>query len=211
VPDPLPELVRRWRVAEGQLYPTILTDPQAYQRFLLAVRGLADELAGVAGPEALAEQYASSGPRAAEHLRRVGGPEGGAAVDLVAGAAFALAERELSAAAAAAARVERIAGAARNGASWVVVRSVGDPALACFGGYRLLEMHLPDGRGISVHTEAQPDRAAPIYIVERWALDPATGAAAAEAPEERWTFTDEAAWTATAEELREAIGASPNS
>ena len=32
MPDALGELVRRWRLAEQHLYPTILADPSAYQR-----------------------------------------------------------------------------------------------------------------------------------------------------------------------------------
>ena len=205
MPEPSPELVGRWRAAEGQLYPTVLTDPQAYQRYVLAVRGLADELSEVAGREALAAAYPGAAARAAEHLRLVGGPDDPRAADLVAGAAFAMAERRVSAAQAAAARVERIAEAALRGEMWVVVLAAGDRALAPFGGYRSLEMHLPDGAGISVHTEAQPERALPVYVVERWALDPGTGVPVAAEPERRWTFTDTSAWWDVAEAQRAAL------
>lgn len=204
MPEPSPELVGRWRAAEGQLYPTVLTDPQAYQRYVLAVRGLADELSEVAGRDALAAAYPGAAARATEHLRRAGGPDDPRAADLVAGAAFAMAERRVSAAEAAAARRERIADAARRGESWVVVLAAGDRALAPFG-YRSLEMHLPDGAGISVHTEAQPERALPLYVVERWALDPATGVPVAGEPEQRWTFTDTSAWWDAAEAQRAAL------
>jgi len=96
MPDALGELVGRWRLAEQRLYPTILADPSAYQRCVLAVRGLADQLSVVASPEALAASYATSVPRAAEHLRAVGGPDDAAVAELVAGAAFALREREIA-------------------------------------------------------------------------------------------------------------------
>ncbi len=101
MPDSLGELSRRWRLAEQQLYPTILADPSAYQRYVLAVRGLADELSVVATPEALVTSWATSAPRAAERLRAVGDPGGEAMAELVAGAAFALREREIAAAQAA--------------------------------------------------------------------------------------------------------------
>ena len=101
MPDSLEELSRRWRLAEQQLYPTILADPSAYQRYVLAVRGLADELSVVASPEALVASWPTSAPRAAEHLRAVGDPGGEAMAELVAGAAFALREREIAAAQAA--------------------------------------------------------------------------------------------------------------
>jgi hypothetical protein len=101
VPDALGELVRRWRLAEQRLYPTILADPSTYQRYVLAVRGLADERSVVASPEALAACWATdlatSFLRAAEHLRAVGGPDDDATAEMVAGAAFALREREIRA------------------------------------------------------------------------------------------------------------------
>jgi hypothetical protein len=102
VRDAFGDLVNRWRLAEQRLYPTILADPSAYQRYVLAVRGLADELSVVASPEALAASWATSSAAshrgAAEHLREVGGPDDEWAADLVAGAAFALREREIAAA-----------------------------------------------------------------------------------------------------------------
>ncbi len=110
MPDSLGELARRWRLAEQQLYPTILADPSAYQRYVLAVRGLADELSVVASPEALVASWPTSAPRAAEHLRAVGEPGHEAVAELVAGAAFALREREIAAAQAAAERRSRPAG-----------------------------------------------------------------------------------------------------
>ena len=101
MPDELGELVRRWRLAEQRLYPTILADPSTYQRYVLAVRGLADELSVVASPQALAACWeaasATSFLRAAEHLRAVGGPDDDATAEVVAGAAFALSEREIRA------------------------------------------------------------------------------------------------------------------
>ena len=101
MPDALAELVRRWRVAEQRLYPTILADPSAYQRCVLAVRGLADELFVVASPESLVASWAGASAtsleRAAEHLRAAGGPDDPATAELVAGAAYALREREIQA------------------------------------------------------------------------------------------------------------------
>jgi hypothetical protein len=98
VPESLEELARRWRLAEQQLYPTILADPSAYQRYVLAVRGLADDLSVVASPEALVASWPTSATRAAEHLRAVGDTGDPAVAELVAGAAFALREREIAAA-----------------------------------------------------------------------------------------------------------------
>jgi hypothetical protein len=195
-------------VAEQQLYPTILADPSGYQRYVLAVRGLADELSVVASPEGLVEAYGTSAPRAAAHLRAVGGPENEAAAELVAGAAFALRERELAVALAAAERRRRLADAARSGAAWVVVQQVGDVAMAAYGNYRRLEMHLPDGTGLASYAETDVDTAAPVFVIEQVALDPASGAALGE-PAHRWTFSDPGDWSAMVEQLRSDLGGVP--
>jgi hypothetical protein len=208
VPEPLGELVRRWRIAEQQLYPTILADPTGYERYVLAVRGLADELSVVASPEALADAYGDSAQRAAEHLRRVGGPDSRGAAELVAGAAFALRERELAASLAAAERVRRIAHAAASGGGWVVVEEAGDPAMAMFGNYRRLELHLPEGSGLYSYAEGQVDTAAPVFVIERFALDPATGAALGEV-EQRWEFSDAGEWGTTLGQLRSELDRAP--
>jgi hypothetical protein len=207
VPDSLDlqELVRRWRVAEQQLYPTILADPSGYQRYVLAVRGLADELSVVASPEDLVDAYAASAPRAAAHLRAVGGPEDAGAAELVAGAAFALRERELAAALAAADRRRRLAEAAAAGSPWVVVREVGEAAMAVYGNYRRLEMHLPDGTGLFSYAEPQVDTAGPVFVIEQLALDPASGAATGD-PGQRWTFTDPVAWRSALAQRRSDLG-----
>ncbi|HYR63895.1 MAG TPA: hypothetical protein VET24_14855 [Actinomycetota bacterium] len=208
MPDTLAELVRRWRVTEQQLYPMILADPVAYQRLVLAVRGLADDLAVVASPEALVEAYASSAPQAAEHLRSVGGPDDPAAAELVAGAAFALRERELSAAMAADGRARRLAEAARSGAAWVVVQQAGERAMAVFGNYRRLEMHLPEGTGLYSYAESRVETDRPLYVVEKFRLSPVTGTALGEA-EQRWTFEDPVAWNEALDALRHELDRAP--
>lgn len=202
--DTLGELAGRWRLAEQRLYPIILADPAGYQRCLLAVRRLADELVAVTTPAALVAAFAGAQPRAAAALRAVGGAGDAGSAELVAGAAFALRQRELAAAQAASERATRIADAARTGASWVVVAEAGERAMAAFGHYRRLEMHLPDGMGIDAYAEPQADRAAPVFVVERVPLDPASGAALSE-PAQRWSFEDLEAWAAAAAALRDAV------
>lgn len=208
MPESLGELVRRWRVAEQQLYPTILADPSGYQRSVLAVRGLADELSAVASPEALVQAYEMSAPRAAAHLREVGGPEDAGTAELVAGAAFALRERELAATLAAAERRRRVAEAAGSGQSWVVVNEVGDASMAAYGNYRRLAMHLPDGIGVYSYAEADAGSGVPVFVIEQVALDPTTGNVLRE-PSRRWTFHDPPAWMEAVEQLQSDLGGAP--
>jgi hypothetical protein len=204
VPDALGELVGRWQRAEQRLYPVVLADPHTYERYVLAVRALADELAAVSSREALGEAFAGAPARALTHLRAVGGPLDEQSAGLVAGSAFALRERELAHTQAASERESRVADAARSGAAWVVVAEAGEPTLAHYGHYRRLEMHLPDGMGLYAYAEVEAEAARPVYVVERVPLDPASGRALGEA-EQRWTFEDRAAWGALVEELRAAL------
>jgi hypothetical protein len=208
VVESLDALAARWALAERRLYPGVLTDPVGYERRLLAVRTLADELSALPSPDALAAEFAGALPRAAAALEAVGGLADPLAAELVAGAAFALAHRGLEASAASAQRVRRIAEAARSGASWVVVAESGQPAMAAFGYYRRLEMHLPDGMGVYAYAEWEPDRAEPVFVLEHLALDPESGAARGE-PLERFTFPAPEPWEAAAARLRGAVEHAP--
>lgn len=202
--EDLDELVRRWSEAERRLYPVVLSDPDGYQRGVRAARGLADELSDVASLEALACAWPAGVRRAADQLRRLGGSGDGAVAEFVAGAAFAIRHRELAAATSAAERSRRVADAASRGDQWVVVDQVGRPELARFGHFRRLEMHLPDGMGIYSYAEEQADSDAPLLIVERLPLDPASGLPHGDVAERR-EAADPASWEAAQSELREAI------
>jgi hypothetical protein len=101
-----------------------------------------------------------------------------------------------------------VAEAAAAGSAWVVVQEVGDAAMAVYGNYRRLEMHLPEGTGLFSYAEAQVDTGAPVFVIERLALDPSSGASAAE-PEQRWTFRDPTAWSAALDQLRSDLGGAP--
>ena len=207
--DGLGELAQQWRSAERRLYPIVLSDPEAYQRYVLAVRALADDLGAIASPQALAEAYRDGSRRASATLAASGRPFDANAAGLVAGAAFALRHRELAAELEAAEVAGQLAAASRSGQEWVVVREAGRPELAELGQYRRLEVHLPDGVGLHCFAEPQVDTDRPSFVVEVLPLDPATGAARAEV-DERHTFGDPDAWAAGIAQLRHRIGRRPD-
>jgi hypothetical protein len=192
VPQNDGELVRRWNDAERRLYPVVLTNPEAFERYVLAARRLADELSAVGTFEALAEAYASAGEQAVAELRRLGPEPDAGAVELVAGAAFALRNRELASELATRQTAERLRQAADQGPAWVVLQETGSAASPLPGQYRRLEVHVPDGVGLSSSVEWEIDADRPLYVVER--MD--------EEGEERWEFGDPGAWTEAIEELR---------
>jgi hypothetical protein len=195
------ELAQRWREAERRLYPVILSDPEAYRRYVLAVRELADELRSVAASTALAEAYRDADRRAAAVLERSGAPVAAHVTEVVAGAAFALRHRELAAEEAAAEVVRRLAEAAASGAEWVVVHEAGRPELAVLGQYRRLEMRLRDGAGLHSFVEMGAGADRPVFVVEVLALDPATGARRG-GGQGRVELADQDAWMRALEELR---------
>jgi len=198
-------LEQRWREAERRLYPVVLSDPDAYQLYVLAVRELADELGPIATVDGLAEAYGDGERRAAAVLERSGGPAGPPAAELVAGAAFALRHRELAADLAAAEVARRLAEAAASGAGWVVLHEAGHPELAVLGQYNRLEIHLPDGAGLHSFVEMEAGADRPVFVVEALPLDPATGARRGEA-QRRVELADREAWTRAVEELRGEAG-----
>lgn len=204
MPEDLDELARHWTEAERRLYPMVLSDPAGYERSVHAARLLADELSEVATLDSLAAAWPGGVHRAARQLDQLGGGGGGAVAEYVAGAAFAIRHRELAAAARAAERSRRVADAASRGEEWVVVDQLGSPELACFGHFRRLEMHLPDGMGIYSYAEEQADSDAPRLIVERLPLDPASGLPLGDVAERR-EAADPVSWEAAQAELREAI------
>jgi hypothetical protein len=192
---------QRWRDGERRLYPLVLTDPDAYRRCVLAVRELADELRSATTLELLAEAYRDAAPRAAAVLEASGGPAGGGAAEMVADAAFALRHRELAAELAAAEVARRISEAAASGVEWVVLRESGHPELAVLGGYRRVEMHLPDGAGLHSFVEMEAGADRPTFVIESLPLDPLTGARRGEV-RRRVELADPEAWARALEQLR---------
>jgi len=197
------DLAQRWRDAERRLYPVVLSDPEAYRRYVLAVRELADELGSVAASAALAKAYRDAERRAAAVLERSGAPVAAHVTEAVAGAAFALRHRELAAEEAAAEVVRRLAEAAAAGAEWVVLHEAGRPELAVLGQYRRLEMRLRDGAGLHSFVEMGAGAERPVFVVEALALDPATGARRG-GVERRVELADQEAWMRALEDLRAA-------
>lgn len=202
--EPLAALLPRWRSAEQRLYPIILGDPAAYERFVTAARGVADELGGIKDPEALAAAYEDAVTLGGRQLEGVGTAPDPSTAELVAGAGFALRHRELVAELQAAGVVQCIAAAKAGGQRWVVLGEVSTVELAEYGQYRRLEMHLPDGGAVHAFAEPQIESDRPLYVVELLALDPATGVPAG-AVEERLVFGDKARWQAAVEEVRDRL------
>lgn len=195
-------------MAEERLYPVALVDPDLYQRAVMLVREVADELRLLPTTELLVEAWDGAAEIVAGVVDRLGLEPGRLDLGLVAGAAFSLRERELAEDEARASALERIRHAREAGEPWVVLY---ETALAGAGAgspappYRRLEMRLADGFGLHVFVEVDPDTARPVYGVEALQLDPQTGDWVHEAARlaERRTSPDPGPWEAAIQELRE--------
>jgi hypothetical protein len=197
------EVVHRWRTAENQLYPVVMTRPDLYEHAIQLVRAVADELRSCATPAALVAAYASAVELVADVIRRQDLVVEGLDLGLATDAAFSLRHREVLDESAREQAMERVQAARERGDEWVLLHESGTLAQAPAVPYRRLEMRVRDGAGLHVFVQQDPATAGPLYGVEAVQLDPHTGdwlaEAAAWAPAE--TFTQPEPWRRLVEEL----------
>ena len=206
----LESLVGLWQAAEDRLHPMVLAQPEAYERHLLLVRMVADELRSARTPGQLAEAY-GNGPQTVEAvIEREGIAAEEMNLGVVAGAAFSIRYREVLAEARREEALRRVREARERGETWVVVDERGRPDPPTLA-YRRLEMHLPEGTGLDVFIEPDPDTDRASYGLEAIPLDPRTGDRVAQASPltELRTFSDRGRWEEAVEELHRRYGAMP--
>lgn len=204
----LEEALRSWQAAEEKLYPVVMLRPEVYQRYVELVRAVADELWSYVTPESLASAYARASEIVATVIARFGASVDDMDLGLLAGAAFSLRYREVLAETSRQEAVRRIDEARARGDPWVVLYEMGKAKGAPALPYRRLEMHLPDGVGLHVFVEEDPETGAPIFGLERVQLDPSTGdwVNAAQPSPERQTFPSADRWEEAVKALRDLYG-----
>jgi hypothetical protein len=202
------ELVERWNVAERHLYPVVMARPDLYERYLVLVRALADDLGDVSTPEALAAAYGEAVARAGHTAARTGILTEDLDLGVAAGAAFAVRYREIKAAAARDAVAARVREATAKGERWVVLQEPSgeqapDPFAATVSSR--VELHIPTGVAIHSFVELDPETYRPRYGVEAARLDPSSGELARdeETVATPRTFDDPAAWERAVTALRQ--------
>jgi len=164
-----------WAEYEKQLYPMAISDSTGYQQALLAVRALADEMRNVASIEELVSMW----PRAGEMLKSVVSTRGLSAWSLpqdgVAGAAFALREREIREHDQHQELQRRIGAACKSGDTWVVLDENGKIDSGLSDPYRCTEMHVASGLAVMSLVQPDPSLGTAIFVVTVIKLDPLTG------------------------------------
>lgn len=164
-----------WMEFERQLYPLAVSDSTGYQQSLLAIRALTDEMQNIAS----IEELVTSWPRAGEMLKSALSSRDLSAFSLpqdqVAGAAFALRDREIKEQKVRQARQSRINAACQSGNAWVLLDENGNIDSGLSDPYRCTEMHIASG--LAIMSLVQPDQilGTAIFIVNIIKLDPVTG------------------------------------
>ncbi len=198
------ELIHRWRAAEQRLYPLVLVQPEAYERYLVLVRAVADELRSAQTPEELTGAFGGRASIVGTVAARAQVATEGLNLELVAEAAFSLRYREVLAEVRREEVIRRLRAASQQGAEWAVVQEAVGAAGPDMPPYDRLEMHIPSGVGLHSFVELGPEMDRPRFGVEVVGLDPQTGDRVIGAPwlAEPRTFEDRGRWEEAVEELR---------
>ncbi len=201
----LEETVSHWRAAENRLYPVVMTRPDLYEHSVRLVRAIADDLRCARTPDELLEAYERAGEVVAEVVRRTEMPTEGIDLGLVTGASFSLRYRDLLAEMHREEAIRRIREGRERGAEWVVIYETGTAGGMPIPPYRRLEMKIPDGAGLHVFIEPDPETGGPLFGVEMVQLDPQTGdwLPDVEPLSARQTFTEPEPWEAAIRRSRE--------
>jgi hypothetical protein len=182
----------RWRAAEDRLYPSLLTDPSAYQRCMTALQAVVAELRDRAR-DAAGLMAAEAG---AERLVATACPDGvPIPAELLVAVACGTVDRELSAESERRRRLAAVDAARAAGHAWAVVDGPQDAAELTEG--RMVAVHL--GSGVVVQATVDP-----------WARDEAFGLEVVPAGPQR-SFTDRDEWLAELAATRAEIETRPTS
>ena len=86
-----------WARAEGQLYPLVMSDPDAFERALTVVRAIADRLRAETTAEELARAFTGSGALAMTAANEIGTHIGDLDAGVLTAAGFRLRQQEIAA------------------------------------------------------------------------------------------------------------------
>ena len=167
-------VLRSWDEAEARLFPLVMAQPELYQQALGAVQQLLERLRENCHdlPALLAAHERGGDLLEDAGVRGVPGVRPG----LIAAAACATRYRELVAELAAAARLEALARAREQGASWTVVEENGRPERAPYVPYQRVEAEVGTGRAVIVSIGPDETLSRAVYRLDAGQIDVASGA-----------------------------------
>lgn len=202
---PVPTLLAAsWEQAEARLYPTVLEQPELYQRIVRLVRATADHLRLLGSGTSALVAAAEHGPHLVAAVSDDSGVSpAGLDLELVARAAMAMRYREVRSEQALRRRLRRIAEGRAAGVGWVVVETSGDPEGDPFRPYARLEVAPATGFGLLVASAPDDEYRGVTHSIRTVRVDVDTGEVV-EDPDDagETTYPDAAARDAAAALLR---------
>jgi hypothetical protein len=196
--DDLARARQSWRAAEARLYPLAMTNVDGYQRALVLVAAVCEQLRAVT---TTAAELVDCQPRAVEYVAQACDATGttaqGLEPDDIFGSAAAARDRELAGEDRRLARLAAVQQARSAGEDWADLHA--DPL-----GPRVPELRIHVGTGWAILTEMGADQAtgAPVLIVTTTRVDPATGELRAHEGGAVHTVGTAEEWERVATELR---------
>jgi hypothetical protein len=181
----------RWRAAEEHLFPMLVADPSGYQRAVVELRAVVDELRvrSAAGADLLALE------RVAAEVVAAACPEGARLpADLLMGVACGMLDREVLVEHARRRQEQAVADARAAGRAWATIEGPDSPG------------DLVEGRRIALHVESGTLLTA---AVDPWSGEPPFALSDVTPAGETVTrtFTDRAEWLAEHERCRASVEA----
>jgi hypothetical protein len=206
--EELEDLVARWRADEQRLYPMIMVEPDRYERYLVVVRAVADELRVIRSPQELAGAYRNSRATIDAVVGRTAISAQDLDLGLVASAAFSLRYTEILGEMQRDDALDRVRAAREAGSEWVTVYHTGTPEGWRQRRYEALEMHLADGIALHLSVEIDAETYGPVYGIEVVQLDPHTGDWVNDVRPlvERRTWPEQGPWEEAIEEYKRLYG-----
>jgi hypothetical protein len=160
-----------WRAAEARLYPLAMVDVDGYQRALVLVAAVSEELRAVAST---AHDLLPTEPQAAEYVMAACEATGASARGLdpedIFGSAAAVVDRELAGLERRRARLSAIERGRASGSEWTDVHGDALGPLV-----PELRIHTTTGRAIVTEIGGDPTTGAPVLLVTTAVVDLATG------------------------------------
>jgi hypothetical protein len=196
--DDLARARQSWRAAEARLYPLAMTNVDGYQRALVLVAAVCEQLRAVT---TTAAELVACQPRAVEYVAQACDATSTSAQGLepddIFGSAAAARDRELAGEDRRLARLAAVEQARSAGEDWADLHA--DPL-----GPRVPELRIHVGTGWAILTEMGADQAtgAPVLIVTTTRVDPATGELRAHEGGAVHTVGTAEEWERVATELR---------
>jgi hypothetical protein len=169
-------VVAAWQQAEAQLLPSVMGQPDHYQRAVLLLGATLGRLRRL-GPDIqpLLDAADSAGQLVAEVAEQERVNPLGLDLPLIGQTALAMRHREVVAEQAAARRRDALANARERGLEWVVLEDFGDPAGDPFRPYRRLEAHAGTGRAVLATTRPDETFQSSQHTVSELRIDVDTG------------------------------------